>query len=68
MKYVGVQDNHKILITYGLKNNSYGKVVVKAMKNSGINPTVKALPNTSHNMSKEAIQTIKNWINKIILE
>ena len=62
MTYHGVKSNHKILITYGLQNNSYGKVVVRKMKKAGITPTVKRLAHTGHSMSEEAIDAIRRWI------
>ena len=62
MTYYGVKSNHKILITYGLQNNSYGRVVAREMKKAGITPTVKKLAHTGHNMSEEAIDAIKEWI------
>ena len=60
--YQGVRSTHKILVTYGLQNNSYGQVVVLNMKKSGIVPVVITLPNTGHAMSQESIDAIKGWI------
>ena len=61
--YQGVKSTHKILVTYGLQNNSYGQVVVSNMKKSGIVPDVIKLPNTGHEMSQESIDAIRQWIN-----
>jgi len=67
MTYQGVKDKHKILITYGLQNNSYGRVVAREMKKAGINPTVKRLPHTGHNMSQESINAIREWVELTVL-
>jgi hypothetical protein len=60
--YQGVKSIHKILVTYGLQNNSYGQVVVLNMKKSGILPNVIKLPHTGHEMSQESIDAIKGWV------
>ncbi len=65
MKFKGVKSTHKILVTYGLKNNSYGKVVVREMKRSGVVPDVVKLPNTGHEMSQESIHAIRQWIDAL---
>ena len=67
MTYQGVQDSHKILITYGTQHKSYGRVVAREMQRAGVHPTVKKLPNTGHNMSQEAINTIRKWIESEVL-
>jgi hypothetical protein len=66
MTYRGIKDEHKILITYGLQNDSYGRVVARQMKKAGYHPTVKKLPNTGHTMSPEAIDTIRAWIEGLV--
>lgn len=60
--YKGVKSTHKILVTYGLQNNSYGQTVVSNMKKSGIVPDVIKLPHTGHEMSQESIDAIRQWI------
>lgn len=60
--YHGVKSTHKILVTYGLQNNSYGQTVVSNMKKSGIVPDVIKLPHTGHEMSQESIDAIRQWI------
>jgi len=62
MKFRGVNSHHKILVTYGLQNDSYGRVVAREMKKSGVMPTVKKLGHTGHSMSQESIDAIKEWI------
>jgi len=62
MTYHGMRNEHKVLVTYGLQNNSYGKVVVRKMKKAHKHPDVRRLPHTGHDMSQEAIETIRNWI------
>jgi len=62
MKFRGVRSNHKILVTYGLQNNSYGRVVAREMKKSGVSPTVIKLAHTGHAMSQESIDAIREWI------
>jgi len=62
MQFKGIRSNHKILVTYGLQNNSYGKVVVRKLKKAGISPTVIKLPHTGHAMSQESIDAIREWI------
>ena len=66
MTYRGIREHHKILITYGLKNDSYGRVVAREMKKAGHHPTVIKLPHTGHTMSQEAIETIKGWIEDVV--
>ena len=61
--YQGAKSTHKILVTYGLQNNSYGQVVVVNMKKSGIVPDVIKLTNTGHTMSQESIDAIRGWVN-----
>ena len=65
MKFKGAKSTHNILVTYGLQNNSYGKVVEREMKRSGIMPDVIKLPNTGHSMSQESINAIKQWIDAL---
>lgn len=60
--YKGANSTHKLLVTYGLQNNSYGQVVVLNMKKSGIVPNVIKLPHTGHAMSQESIDAIRQWI------
>jgi len=60
--YQGAKSTHKILVTYGLQNNSYGQVVVLNMKKSGILPDVIKLPHSGHEMSQESIDAIRQWI------
>jgi hypothetical protein len=62
MTYRGIKDEHKVLVTYGLKNNSYGRVVVREMKRAHKKPDVIKLPHTGHSMSQEAIDAIREWI------
>ena len=68
MTYRGMQKAHQVLVTYGLKNDSYGRVVVREMKRAGKTPTVKKLPHTGHSMSQEAIEVIREWISTVVLE
>ncbi len=67
MRYKGAKES-KILVTYGLKNNSYGKVVAREMKRVGLKPKVIKLPNTGHAMSNEAIEAIREWIDTEVLD
>jgi pimeloyl-ACP methyl ester carboxylesterase len=62
MRFEGIREDHKVLITYGLQNRSYGKVVAREMKKAGHHPTVVKLPHTGHSMSSEAIEAIWGWI------
>ncbi|MEJ2497009.1 MAG: hypothetical protein P8Y43_05965 [Sulfurovaceae bacterium] len=63
--YKGVKSSHKLLVTYGLQNNSYGQVVVSNMKKSAIFPDVIKLPHTGHAMSQESIDAIRHWIDML---
>lgn len=64
--YKGVDStHHKLLVTYGLQDNSYGQVVVLNMKKSGILPDVIKLPHTGHTMSQESIDAIRQWIDTL---
>ena len=67
MTYRGIREHHQILITYGLQNDSYGRVVAREMKKAGHHPTVIKLPHTGHTMSQEAIEAIKGWIEDVVL-
>lgn len=62
MRYSGAKRTHRILVTYGLQSDGYGKFVVDAMRHAGITPDVITLPHTGHAMSQEAIDAIKEWI------
>lgn len=64
--YKGVKSTDKILVTYGLKSNGYGQVVVSNMKKSGILPDVIKLPHTGHEMSQESIDAIRQWIDHVL--
>ncbi len=67
MKFQGVKEGDKLLVTYGLQNNSYGKVVVREMNKAGLHPTVKKLPHTGHNMSQEAIDSMREWVEYTVM-
>jgi hypothetical protein len=65
MRFEGIREDHKVLITYGLQNKSYGEIVARTMKHAGHHPTVIKLLHTGHSMSGEATEAIREWIEKM---
>ena len=69
MHFSGVQSGHKLLVTYGTQKGyrSYGKVVARKMKHAGIHPNIITLPHTTHAMTQESIDAIREWIVRRVL-
>ena len=69
MHFSGMHPGHKLLVTYGTQKGyrSYGKVVVRKMKHAGIHPSIITLPHTTHAMTQESIDAIREWIVQTLL-
>ena len=68
MHYDGMRIDHKVLVSYGTKPGyrSYGAVVAREMKRHGLRPTIIKLPHTTHAMTQESIDAIREWIEETL--
>lgn len=69
MHFSGMRPEHKLLVTYGTAKGyrSYGSVVVRKMRHAGVHPDVIKLPHTTHAMTQESIEAIREWIVETLL-
>jgi len=64
MHFKGMNEDHHVLVSYGTNPGyrSYGIVVAREMKRHGLNPTIIKLSHTTHAMTQESIDAIREWI------
>jgi len=60
--------DQKVLVSYGTNPGyrSYGAVVAREMKRHSLHPDVIKLPHTTHAMTQESIDAIREWIKETL--